>query len=114
VLIFLGSFWDLFELLKSFGFHGMLITAFGGCIDVLYNSSTDMGVPRHHMAKGKQLRRRSHLALKKQVLAACANCRKAVKPHTVCKACGFYKGREVVNVLAKQLKKTEKKKQQQK
>ena len=71
-----------------------------------------MGVPRHHMAKGKQLRRRSHLALKKQTLAPCAQCGKPVKPHTVCKFCGYYKGREVVNVLAKQMKRAEKRKQQ--
>ncbi len=71
-----------------------------------------MGVPRHHMAKGKQLRRRSHLALKKQTLQACSQCKKMIQSHTVCKYCGYYKGREVVNVLAKQMKKAEKKKQQ--
>lgn len=64
------------------------------------------------MAKGKQLRRRSHLALKKQVLIACTHCKKMIKPHMVCKYCGYYKGREVVNVLAKQMKKAEKKKHQ--
>ena len=66
------------------------------------------------MAKGKQLRRRSHLALKKQTLMACSQCKKMIKSHTVCKYCGYYKGREVVNVLAKQLKKAEKRKQQAK
>ena len=64
------------------------------------------------MAKGKQLRRRSHLALKKQVLIACAQCKKMIKPHMVCKYCGYYKGREVINVVAKQMKKAEKKKHQ--
>lgn len=70
-----------------------------------------MGVPRHHMAKGKQLRRRSHLALKKKNLIACSHCKKMIAPHTVCKYCGYYKGREVVNVLAKAMAKTEKRKQ---
>jgi len=32
----------------------------------------------------------------------------------VCKYCGFYNGKEVVNVLAKELKKKEKHKQRQK
>ncbi len=63
------------------------------------------------MAKGKQLRRRSHLALKKQSLIACSQCKKMIKSHTVCKFCGYYKGREVINVLARQMKKAEKKKQ---
>lgn len=63
------------------------------------------------MAKGKQLRRRSHLALKPQALLACAQCKKKIMAHTVCKYCGYYKGREVLNVLAKQMKKAEKRKQ---
>jgi len=60
------------------------------------------------MAKGKQLRRRSHLALKKQTLRACSQCKKMIQSHMVCKYCGYYKGREVVNVIAKQMKKAEK------
>ena len=35
-------------------------------------------------------------------------------PHMVCKFCGYYKGAEAVNVLAKELKKREKKVQGQK
>jgi len=67
-----------------------------------------MAVPRHHMAKGKQLRRRSHLALKPIKLSICQQCKKPALPHLVCKNCGFYRGKEVVNVLAKELKKKEK------
>jgi len=73
-----------------------------------------MAVPRHHMAKGKQLRRRSHLALKPKQLAECAQCKKKILPHLVCKYCGYYRGKEVVNVLAKELKKKEKIKKRQK
>ncbi|OGM99327.1 MAG: 50S ribosomal protein L32 [Candidatus Yanofskybacteria bacterium RIFCSPHIGHO2_01_FULL_39_8b] len=73
-----------------------------------------MAVPRHHMAKGKQLRRRSHLALKLLKLTDCSQCKKKTLPHSVCKYCGFYRGKEVVNVLAKELKKKEKIKKRQK
>jgi large subunit ribosomal protein L32 len=59
------------------------------------------------MAKGKQLRRRSHLALKALKLADCSQCKKKILPHLVCKHCGYYKGSEAVNVLAKELKKQE-------
>ncbi len=69
-----------------------------------------MAVPRHHMAKGKQLRRRSHLALKALKLIPCSQCKREILPHVVCKFCGYYKGREVINVLAKELKKKEKQK----
>ena len=68
-----------------------------------------MAVPRHHMAKGKQKRRRSHLALKPKKLVKCSHCGREILSHAVCKHCGYYKGREVVNVLAKKLKKKEKK-----
>ncbi|OGN08081.1 MAG: 50S ribosomal protein L32 [Candidatus Yanofskybacteria bacterium RIFCSPHIGHO2_02_FULL_39_10] len=73
-----------------------------------------MAVPRHHMAKGKQLRRRSHLALKPLKLNECPQCKKAVLPHIVCKNCGYYRGKEIINVLAKELKKQDKIKKRQK
>lgn len=68
-----------------------------------------MGVPRHHLAKGKQGRRRSHLALKAKSLAKCNNCGKVKKGHVICKACGYYRGRMVIDVAAKTLKKQQKK-----
>ncbi|MBX4190069.1 50S ribosomal protein L32 [Candidatus Parcubacteria bacterium] len=70
-----------------------------------------MAVPRHHMAKGKQLRRRSHLALKARNLSKCSHCGKMIMPHAVCKFCGFYKGKEVLPILARELKKREKRMQ---
>jgi len=73
-----------------------------------------MAVPRSHLAKGRQGRRRSHLALKKKGLVDCNNCKKSKTPHTICKNCGYYKGREVVNVMAKELKKQEKEKAKRK
>lgn len=54
-----------------------------------------------------------HIRLKEPVLAACPKCKKPVKPHTVCLFCGFYKGREVINVLAKMEKKERKKREQE-
>jgi large subunit ribosomal protein L32 len=65
------------------------------------------------MAKGKQLRRRSHLALKPLKLSECPQCKKKILPHLVCKYCGYYKGQEVINVLAQELKKKEKIKKRQ-
>jgi len=70
-----------------------------------------MAVPRHHMAKGKQLRRRSHLALKPKKLVKCSHCQREILPHIVCRYCGYYDGREIINVLAKGLKKKEKRSQ---
>lgn len=69
-----------------------------------------MAVPRSHLAKGRQGRRRSHLALKKKSLVDCSQCKKKKLGHIICSNCGYYKGREVVNVVAKELKKKEKEK----
>ena len=70
-----------------------------------------MGVPRAHTTKGDQGRRRSHLALKPLVFSFCSHCGQRTLPHLVCKNCGYYKGKEVINVLARELKKKEKQKQ---
>lgn len=63
------------------------------------------------MAKGKQLRRRSHLALKGKSLVKCSHCGRMIMPHQACKFCGHYKGVEATNILARQLKKREKRMQ---
>jgi hypothetical protein len=36
-----------------------------------------------------------------------------VRPHTICKHCGFYKGKEAINVLGKLTKKERKVKEKQ-
>ncbi|MEK9180686.1 MAG: 50S ribosomal protein L32 [Patescibacteria group bacterium] len=63
-----------------------------------------MGVPRAHKTRGATGRRRSHLALKIYSPAACANCGSPVRPHEVCKVCGYYKGRQAVTPKVKKKK----------
>ena len=73
-----------------------------------------MGVPRAHSTRGQKGRRRSHLRLTAKALVSCTHCQKPVLPHKVCSYCGYYGSKEVINVLGKELKKQEKKKQQNK
>lgn len=54
-----------------------------------------------------------HRLIKHPVLALCPKCSKVVRPHTVCLNCGFYKGREVINVLEKLSKKDRKKREKE-
>jgi large subunit ribosomal protein L32 len=42
--------------------------------------------------------RRAHDALVPRNLTTCSNCGSMRLPHTVCANCGFYEGREVVEV----------------
>ncbi len=69
-----------------------------------------MGVPRAHSTRGQKGRRRSHLALSSKAFSVCDQCKKAKLPHSICLSCGYYAGREVIGVLAKELKKKEKRK----
>jgi len=70
-----------------------------------------MGVPKQRHTKSRRNKRRMHIFLKQPILARCPKCGKPVLPHTICPNCGCYKGREVIDVLAK-LKKKERKKRE--
>jgi len=72
-----------------------------------------MAVPKHRNTKSKRNKRRMHLFLKGPVLAVCPKCKKPVRPHTICHNCGYYKGREVIDVLTKLEKKERKEKQKE-
>jgi len=54
-----------------------------------------------------------HLFLKSPTLTLCPKCSKEVLPHTICWSCGYYKGREVVDVLAKLGKKEKKQREKE-
>ncbi len=56
--------------------------------------------------------RRSHHALKSASFSKCSHCGALRKPHTVCAACGHYRGRKVLDIVKgaeKKAKKTAKK-----
>ncbi len=57
--------------------------------------------------------RRSHHALKKVHLSKCPKCGTEVLSHTVCRNCGTYAGREVIDVLKKLAKKERKTKEKE-
>lgn len=67
-----------------------------------------MPVPKKHKTHSRTHSRRSHLALKQGQFAVCSHCGSAMMPHKVCSHCGYYKGKEVVNTLAKTEKKAKK------
>ena len=63
--------------------------------------------PKKRTNQTAKNQRRSHHALKKINLAKCKKCGKSIKPHRACSGCGYYNGREVIDVL-KNLSKKEK------
>lgn len=72
-----------------------------------------MPVPKQRHTKSRRNRRRSHLALNKKKLSSCPKCGEPILAHHYCSFCGFYKNREVVDVLAKLEKKEKKKKEKE-
>ena len=72
-----------------------------------------MAVPKWRKTKGKRNQRRGHIFLKRPNLAKCPKCGYFVLPHTVCSYCGYYRQREVVNVLEKLEKKERKKREKE-
>ena len=55
-------------------------------------------LPKRKVSKGRRDRRRAHDALKARNLTTCTNCGSMRLPHTVCPECGYYKGREVIEI----------------
>jgi len=60
-----------------------------------------MAVPKQKQSKGRTKRRRAHQALKAPSMVKCSHCGKNIEPHKVCPFCGYWKDKEVVNVLDK-------------
>ncbi|MBI2626039.1 MAG: 50S ribosomal protein L32 [Candidatus Nealsonbacteria bacterium] len=71
------------------------------------------GVPKQRKTKSRQANRRMHLYLKEAILGKCVKCAKPILPHTVCKNCGYYKGKEVIDVMKKLTKKEKKQKEKE-
>jgi len=72
-----------------------------------------MAVPRHKHTRSSVGQRRMHIFVTPTSLAVCPKCNAPVRPHTVCKKCGFYKGQEVIDVLGKLTKKERKVKEKE-
>ncbi len=72
-----------------------------------------MAVPKQRKTKSRRNQRRMHIYLKKPVLVNCSHCGQKTRPYVVCKECGYYKNREVINVMAKLDKKERKQKERE-
>jgi len=57
-----------------------------------------MAVPKKKKSKSRRDMRRSHDALPASVHHECPNCGELKRPHHLCKACGYYDSRAVVEI----------------
>lgn len=58
-----------------------------------------MAVPKQRKTKSRRNQRRSHIHLFSPNTVKCPKCGKLKKSHTVCAYCGYYKGKEIIDVL---------------
>lgn len=72
-----------------------------------------MPQPKKHKTHSRTHSRRSHHALVLPQFSACSHCGSAKMPHEICTHCGYYKGKEVINTLAKTEKKEKKRRAKQ-
>jgi large subunit ribosomal protein L32 len=61
-----------------------------------------MAVPKRRTSKSKQGHRRSHHFVVPKGVQYCARCNEPVLPHRVCPNCGYYQGREVIQMEGKE------------
>ena len=60
-----------------------------------------MAVPKKKTSQSRKNMRRSHDALAVNAVSVCKNCGEVVRPHNVCKACGSYNGKQIIENSAK-------------
>ncbi|MBU5449561.1 50S ribosomal protein L32 [Acetivibrio sp. MSJd-27] len=60
-----------------------------------------MAVPKRKTSKARRDKRRANWKLLIPGMVKCPECHEYKLPHRVCKACGSYKGKEVIKVDAK-------------
>lgn len=57
-----------------------------------------MAVPQHRTSKTRKRLRRTHFKLEAPSMVRCPQCGEYKLSHHVCKSCGTYKGRTILNV----------------
>lgn len=58
-----------------------------------------MAVPKRRVSKARRDKRRSNVwKMDAATLVKCPNCNQYKRPHRLCTACGYYKGKQVIEV----------------
>lgn len=73
-----------------------------------------MAEPKKRLTSARSGKRRSHLAKKLKTLAICPQCKSPIVPHRVCKDCGFYNGKDVLELEKKAQAKEARRKEREK
>lgn len=63
-----------------------------------------MALPKRRHSSSRQGKRRGAQKIKVPNMSICPNCKAPKMPHRVCGVCGFYKGRQVIQIKKKEKK----------
>lgn len=72
-----------------------------------------MAVPKKRGTKSKRDKGRLHIFLREPNLNKCPKCGAFRLSHSLCSSCGYYKGREIIDVFAKLDKKERKRREKE-
>lgn len=64
-----------------------------------------MALPKRRHSKARGRRRRTHWKIKDTNLIPCPQCKQLKLPHQVCQVCGYYNGKQVIEIKVKEKKK---------
>ncbi|MFH0913562.1 MAG: 50S ribosomal protein L32 [Candidatus Omnitrophota bacterium] len=64
-----------------------------------------MPLPKQRHSKARGRKRRTHWKLSKTNLNPCPQCKQPKLSHRVCKICGYYNGKQVIEIKVKEKKK---------
>ena len=57
-----------------------------------------MGVPKRKTSKSRRDKRRTHQRLTLPGRSVCPQCQEIRLPHHICPSCGFYNGKQIIEV----------------
>ena len=57
-----------------------------------------MAVPQNKTSKARELKRRSHHALRDVTRTRCSQCGAHRLPHSICENCGHYRGKTLLKI----------------
>lgn len=55
-----------------------------------------MPVPKRKRSKARRDKRFANKGIKPKAISGCLTCQAPIVPHTVCKECGYYKGKKIL------------------
>ncbi|MDO8489775.1 MAG: 50S ribosomal protein L32 [Candidatus Omnitrophota bacterium] len=64
-----------------------------------------MALPKRKHSAARGRKRRTHWKIKATTLAACPQCKELKLAHRACRSCGYYDGRQVIEIKVKEKKK---------